>query len=94
MPRRTSSLSTDYTFDIQLVEIISGNDLALVLGLPIGILLVAGLVLFMTTYYFNDKFVRSEQRDLAGTMPSLIPSRKKGGRSRRPAYGALDLAKS
>eukprot|EP01127_Copromyxa_protea_P006233 TRINITY_DN16049_c0_g1_i1.p1 TRINITY_DN16049_c0_g1~~TRINITY_DN16049_c0_g1_i1.p1 ORF type:complete len:338 (+),score=58.87 TRINITY_DN16049_c0_g1_i1:62-1015(+) len=64
VPRFNTSLS--YPIFIELVEIVSGSDLALVLGLPLGIIMVVSLVLFMTTYYFNHRLERAERRSRRG----------------------------
>lgn len=61
----------EYNIFVEVVEVITGNDLLLLIGLPIGILLVAGLVLFITVYWFNAKFENSEQRELAAQFPSF-----------------------
>lgn len=77
----------EYVFYLRVNEIISGNDLALIIGVPFGVLLVAGLVLFITTYYFNMKFESSEQRELANQRPiNYNAIRTKEHRKKRSAH--------
>lgn len=67
----------EYEIFIEVVEVISSNDLLFIIGLPIGIVLFVGLVLFITTYYYNAKFESSEVRDIAQQKPfyySVYPS--------------------